>query len=415
MKDLEALIDEYYLASGMDPRRLRLLADHILDLSRSAGLDVDSGVVDGEDEAITLQKLDNYLCELKEAQIRDGLHILGEAPEGRLETDLLVALTRVPRHLGEGGDQSLIRALAADLKFAGFDPLDCEMGAPWGGPKPSVLERIAADAPWRNQGDTVERLELLAAGLVAGETAADQEWTETTAVLAEIDASVRPNVAACGSREIGAALQALDGRFVDPGPSGAPTRGRLDVLPTGRNFYSLDNRAVPTPAAWTLGEKSAARLLERHFQDNGSWPRSVGLSAWGTSNMRTGGDDIAQALALIGAKPKWDPSSWRVTGFEIIPLAKLGRPRVDVTLRISGFFRDAFPAQIDLFDSAVRAVGALDEDERDNPIAARIRSEVAELQAQGLDEAEAVSRPSRAARCELWRSVGRGRRGRGLR
>ena len=389
MKDLEALIDEYYLASGMDPRRLRLLADHVLDLSRSAGLDVDSGVVDGEDEATTLQKLDNYLCELKEAQIRDGLHILGEAPKGRLETDLLVALTRVPRHLGEGGDQSLIRALSTDMGFDRFDPLDCEMGAPWDGPKPAVLTQALADTPWRNQGDTVERLELLAAGLVAGEIQADPAWTHTNSVLAEIDASVRPNVAACGTQEIGAALKALDGRFVDPGPSGAPTRGRLDVLPTGRNFYSLDNRAVPTPAAWTLGEKSAARLLERHFQDNGSWPRSVGLSAWGTSNMRTGGDDIAQGLALIGAKPKWDPSSWRVTGFEIIPLARLGRPRIDVTLRISGFFRDAFPAQIDLFDSAVRAVGALVEDERDNPIAARIRAEVAELQAQGLEQAEA--------------------------
>ena len=119
-----------------------------------------------------------------------------------------------------------------------------------------------------------------------------------------------------------ALLKGLAGRFVAPGPSGAPTRGRLDVLPTGRNFYSLDNRTVPTPTAWNLGQKSAEDLLTRHFQDFGQYPKAIGLSAWGTSNMRTGGDDIAQALALIGAKPVWEPSSWRVTGFEIIPLAR---------------------------------------------------------------------------------------------
>ena len=167
-----------------------------------------------------------------------------------------------------------------------------------------------------------------------------------------------------------------------PGPSGAPTRGRLDVLPTGRNFYSLDNRTVPTPTAWTLGQKSAADMLVRHFQDFGQYPKALGLSAWGTSNMRTGGDDIAQALALMGAKPVWEPSSWRVTGFEIIPLASLGRPRVDVTLRISGFFRDAFPAQIELLDKAIRAIGALDEDELDNPIAARMTAEALGLQSR---------------------------------
>ena len=187
----------------------------------------------------------------------------------------------------------------------------------------------------------------------------------------------------------GTPFRALAGQSVPPGPSGAPTRGRLDVLPTGRNFYSLDNRTVPTPTAWTLGQKSAEDLLTRHFQDMGHYPKALGLSAWGTSNMRTGGDDIAQALALIGARPVWEPSSWRVTGFEIIPLAKLGRPRVDVTLRISGFFRDAFPAQIELLDKAIRAVGGLDEDEADNPIASRMRAEATELEASGIAAEEA--------------------------
>ena len=160
-------------------------------------------------------------------------------------------------------------------------------------------------------------------------------------------------------------------------------------MPTGRNFYSLDNRTVPTPTAWNLGQRSAEDLLLRHFQDFGRYPKALGLSAWGTSNMRTGGDDIAQALALIGARPVWEPSSWRVTGYEIIPLAKLGRPRVDVTLRISGFFRDAFPAQIELLDKAIRAVGALAEDDEDNPLAARMRAEAALLTSSGVEVSDA--------------------------
>jgi cobaltochelatase CobN len=189
-------------------------------------------------------------------------------------------------------------------------------------------------------------------------------------VLEKIDTSIRPALAACGPSELAALLDGLAGKRVRPGPSGAPTRGRLDVLPTGKNFYSVDNRAVPTPTAWTLGQKSADELLKRHFQDHGQHLKTAGLSAWGTANMRTGGDDIAQALALIGVKPVWDTSSWRVTGYEIIPLAKLGRPRVDVTLRISGFFRDAFPAQIELLDKAFRAVADLDELVEDNPLVA---------------------------------------------
>ncbi len=389
LKDLEALIDEYYLAAGLDQRRLNLLREHILDLTRSSGLDEDAGV-SGLDEDAALQKIDNYICELKEAQIRDGLHILGESPEGDLLCDLLVALTRVPRGMGKGADQSLIRALAQDLDFEGFDPLDCDMGAPWTGQRPDALNAIVSD-PWRTNGDTVERLELLAHALVSG-AAINADWEQSDAVLAELEETIRPSVTACGEAEISAILTALGGKFVEPGPSGAPTRGRLDVLPTGRNFYSVDNRTVPTPAAWTLGEKSAGLLVQRHLQDHGSWPKSIGLSVWGTSNMRTGGDDIAQALALIGTKPKWDASSWRVNGFEIIPLAALGRPRVDVTLRISGFFRDAFPAQIDLFDSAIRAVGALEEESEDNPIAARMQAEKDELVALGVDAEDASRR-----------------------
>ncbi|WP_457583476.1 cobaltochelatase subunit CobN [Ensifer canadensis] len=392
LKDLEALVDEYYDAAGGDPRRLRLLSRQILDLVRDIGLDHDAGIDKGDSDDKALEKLDAYLCDLKEMQIRDGLHIFGVAPEGRLLTDLTVALARVPRGLGEGADQSLQRAIAEDAGL-GFDPLDCVMSDPWAGLRPDLLVAVS-DEPWRTSGDTVERIELLAAAFVCGEQPAPEGWSATRAVLGEIEARLKPSIVNSGAAEMAGFLTGLDGRFVAPGPSGAPTRGRPDVLPTGRNFYSVDSRSVPTPAAYELGKKSAELLIRRYLQDHGEWPSSFGLTAWGTANMRTGGDDIAQAMALIGTKPVWDMISRRVMGYEIVPLALLGRPRVDVTLRISGFFRDAFPDQIALFDKAIRAVGALEEDDADNMIAARMRGETQRLEASGVEPQEAARRAS---------------------
>ena len=361
LRDLEALVDEYYEAAGIDPRRIEHLRREILTLTAASGLDKDIGF-EGH-ETGDLAKLDAYLCELKEAQIRDGLHIFGQTPEGVQLRDLTIALARIPRGSGQGADASLLRAMAGDLAL-GFDPLDCDLAAPWSGDKPAPLSDITAER-WRSTGDTVERLELLAQALIDGTH--DAPGRQSAQVMAHIRQNISPNVAACGPMEAQGLLTALDGKFVPPAPSGAPTRGRLDVLPTGRNFYSVDSRAVPTPTAWALGWKSANLLIDKHLQDHGDWPRALLLTAWGTANMRTGGDDIAQCLALMGVKPKWDSANRRVTGFEVIPASTLGRPRVDVTLRISGFFRDAFPGLIDLVDSAARAVLALDEPEDVNP------------------------------------------------
>jgi cobaltochelatase CobN len=416
LKQLEALVDEYYLAAGMDPRRIEHLRREILELVQSQGLDADAGMVGEDDDA--LAALDNYLCELKEMQIRDGLHVFTVSPEGRLRRDLLVALARTPRGYDAPGQGSLLRALADDLGLE-FDPLDCTMGEAWNGPRPEVLADVSGE-PWRTLGDTVERLELLAAELVDGkplpfrggvgggdESHRDLDslncptptpplkgrgFERTTAVLHAIATDLAPRVDACGEREEAAFLAGLDGRFVVPGPSGAPTRGRPDVLPTGRNFYSVDTRAVPTAVAWDLGQRSAALLVADYLQREGEYPRSIALSAWGTANMRTGGDDIAQALALMGVRPRWDWTSGRVIGFEVMPLAELGRPRVDVTFRVSGFFRDAFPEQIDLLDSAARAIQALDESESDNPAAARARADAAALIDAGADRKTAARR-----------------------
>ncbi|WP_285017852.1 cobaltochelatase subunit CobN [Novosphingobium sp. fls2-241-R2A-195] len=419
LKHLEALVDEYYLAAGMDPRRLERLRRDIIDLARSQGLDKDAGAEGDGDDA--LSAIDNYLCELKELQIRDGLHVFGQSPEGRLRRDLLVALARTPRGYDGPGQASLLRAMAEDFAL-GFDPLDCHMADRWDGPRPEALAAVSGE-PWRTLGDTVERLELLAAewvsrrpGLDPGPLAVnslligapgkvppqvlpavpdqvrDDDLPRTAAVLHAIAADLAPRVDACGPAESAALLAGLDGRFVLPGPSGAPTRGRPDVLPTGRNFYSVDTRAVPTAVAWDLGQRSAELLVEDYLQREGEYPRAIALSAWGTANMRTGGDDIAQALALMGVRPRWEWTSGRVTGFEMMTLAELGRPRVDVTLRVSGFFRDAFPEQMDLIDSAARAVMALEESEEDNPAAARHRAETAMLAAQGQDETVATRR-----------------------
>lgn len=370
LKQLEALVDEYYLAAGMDHRRVERLKKDILNLAALSGLDRDAGANGDEDDA--LAAIDNYLCELKELQIRDGLHILSQSPTGLLRRDLLIALARTPRGRGKGGDASLHRAMADDLGL-GVDPLDCEFAKPWQGARPAPLAALTQDL-WRSTGDTVERLELLAMELVES---GQSIGPASEAVIAAIIGDLASRVDACGPSEIAALLAALDGQFIAPAPSGAPTRGRPDVLPTGRNFFSVDPRAIPTQTAWDLGFRSAQLLVEDYLQRHGEYPTSIAMSAWGTANMRTGGDDIAQALALMGVKPQWELSSGRLTGFEILKPAVLGRPRVDVTFRASGFFRDAFPEQINLLDSAARAVMMLEEAQEDNPAAARYRAEQA--------------------------------------
>jgi cobaltochelatase CobN len=330
LAELETLIDEYYLAAA-DKRRRVYLAEEIVTLAERHGLDRDLGIA--RDDPDLLRALDAHLCELKEMQIRDGLHVLGQSPQGRQRIDTLAAIARTPRSGGRPEDASLQRAIAVDLGLD-FDPLDCDLAV---------------------HGDAVAGIEVRAVELLTLNQQA--VGSASAAVLDWIARELAPALDASGGQEIASIINALDGRFVAPGPSGAPTRGRPDVLPTGRNFYSVDVRAVPTAAAWALGRKAADAVALRYFQDEGEWPKAIALSAWGTSNMRTGGDDIAQVLAFIGAEPVWEATTGRVTGFRVISEAELGRPRIDVTLKVSGMFRDAFPVQIDLIDSAMRAVG----------------------------------------------------------
>ncbi|WP_296261434.1 MULTISPECIES: cobaltochelatase subunit CobN [unclassified Pseudomonas] len=396
LRNLELLADEYYEAQLLDPRRARELQKDILKLVRETHIDRELALGDAmgsdADAAIWLPRLDTYLCDLKESQIRDGLHVFGESPAGRLRIDTLLAIMRVPRGDGRGANASLVRALSHALELA-FDPLDCNLGEPWMGRKPDVLLELSAE-PWRTAGDTRERLELYAGQMieqiVGGGDVYCLQNNELQSIVNAVKKVVAPTLDACGPAEMRGLLDALQGRFVPAGPSGAPSRGRLDVLPTGRNFFSVDVRNLPTMTAWRIGFQSANLLLERHLQDHGDSLRQLGLSVWGTATMRTGGDDIAQAMALMGVRPVWATGSQRVDDFEILPLSLLDRPRVDVTLRVSGFFRDAFANLIRLFDAAVQAVAALDEPDEMNPLAARVRQERAQLQRDGLSAEQAT-------------------------
>ncbi len=364
---LEALTDEYSEAAATDPRRLEPLREKILSIAGAAKLGDDCELDETKSVEEQLARIDDYLCVLKERQIRDGLHVLGVSPEGKPRAKLLLAIARANR--GEKPHQrGLTTALAEDFRLK-IDPLSCEMSAEWPGPKPAPLQKVSRDL-WRSYGDTVERLEAMALQLITEGIPPKLVKTmpKTAQVLDWLNRRLAPALDSCGKNEIRNLKNGLDGGFVPAGPSGAPSRGRPEVLPTGRNFYSVDPRSLPTPTAWALGWRSASRLAAEHEKRRGQPLRRLGLSAWGTSNMRTGGDDISQAMALLGCRPRWDDDSGRVVGFEVLPLEVLGRGRVDVTLRVSGFFRDAFANLIALFDEAVRAVATLKEDPRLNPL-----------------------------------------------
>ena len=281
--ELERLIDEYAGADGLDKRRTALLRADILDRADALGLLEECGASTDMSEDDRLARLDTYLCDVKDLQIRDGLHIFGRIPAA--------------------------------------------------GRRAALLDALLRDIPDDLAGDLEARLD------------------------------------ACAASERQALLDTLDGGFVEPGPAGAPTRGRGDVLPTGRNMFTIDPRAVPTRSAMVLARRTADEIVRRHLQEKGDWPGSLVIDLWGSATMRTGGEDLALALVLVGAEPVWSEGSNRVTGFEIVPVDRLRRPRVDVTLRISGLFRDAFEAQIAMFDAVVRAIGRRQEPGDVNPLA----------------------------------------------
>ncbi|MEH2150232.1 cobaltochelatase subunit CobN [Nostoc sp.] len=395
LQQLENLIDEYYEADSLDPSRLPVIRDRIHELVIKENLHLDLGIQNETEifksESLVLNSIGGYLCELKEAQIRDGLHIFGQCPQGRQLRDLIVAIARIPNRHSPG----ITRAITQDWGLD-FDPLTADLSMPSG------EYSIVNGTECRTLGDIVEVLEEHAALLVeqlinqtSCRDAIHRVFAGGGDAMNRVSTWIRDRLLPALQKtpeEITHLLHGLDGGYVPSAPSGAPTRGRPEVLPTGRNFYSVDIRAIPTETAWDIGRKAAETLVEYYTQEHGEYPKTLGLSMWGTATMRTGGDDIAEALALLGVQPVWDGAARRVVDFEILPLAILGRPRVDVTLRISGFFRDAFPNLIDLFDQAVSAVADLDEPPEQNPLADAVRQETDLWTSQGLTLEEAVVR-----------------------
>ncbi|HZC13247.1 MAG TPA: cobaltochelatase subunit CobN, partial [Thermoleophilaceae bacterium] len=351
-----------------------------------------------DDLGALVEHIDGYLCEVKDIQVKDGLHVLGRVPEDEQLQGLVAALLR----LGSGGVPGLRRAVGA--AFGLDEPaLVAAPGARAQAPPPELLERFRGPAV--TGGDLVDRLEAAQARLLGALAArgwsADAVGDACLEALGRRDQGVERTLR-FGCEEVVPRLRgttgeldnvvaALRGRHVPAGPSGSPTRGRLDVLPTGRNFYSVDPRALPSELSWEVGVRLADALLERHRSQTDELPRSVGLVVWGSAAMRTQGDDVAEVLALLGVRPVWHSESRRVTGVEVIPLEELGRPRIDVTLRISGFFRDAFPHLVKLLDDAVATVAALDEPPEGNYVAAHARSDAERLAAE-LDGASAWRR-----------------------
>ncbi|MFD5915338.1 cobaltochelatase subunit CobN [Kitasatospora sp. NPDC058201] len=361
---LEQLLDEHANIAAMDPAKLPAIRAQIWTLIQAAKLDHDLGLDERpEDDGFDdfLLHVDGWLCEIKDAQIRDGLHVLGQAPAGTDRVNIVLAILRARQIWGGvnalpglrealGLDESALTLGATDAAEAAARELVEAMEAEdWA---PEAVEKVTAELP-------------------------EQVRTAVREVLDFAAAQVVPRLAAT-TGELDAVLHALRGGFVPAGPSGSPLRGLVNVLPTGRNFYSVDPKAVPSKLAWETGQALAASLVERYRADNdGACPPSVGLSLWGTSAMRTAGDDIAEAFALLGVRPVWDDASRRVTGLEPISLEELGRPRIDVTLRISGFFRDAFPHVVALLDDAVRLAAAQEEAEADNYVRAHVQADLA--------------------------------------
>jgi cobaltochelatase CobN len=411
MAKLEQLLDEYATVNALDPVKLPAVRAQIWTLIQSAqlhhDLHIEAQPADTEFDDFVLH-VDGYLCEVKDALIRDGLHVLGSAPGGEQRIATVQAILRANQVWGGRASLPGLRAVLADHFGLNEPRLISEAGQPAdvpaalaaltgappsGGPDDAPPAPPAAgSAPRRSGADVLDMLEELAAKLVGGADATGWQPEKVPLVAAEVLGGPAPQVAAVlefaasevvprlarTTDEVTNVLRALDGRYIAAGPSGSPTRGLVNVLPTGRNFYSVDPKAIPSRNAWDTGSALAESLVQRHLADTGEYPRSVGLTVWGTSAMRTQGDDIAEVLALIGCRPRWDDASRRVTGFELVPLAELDRPRIDVTVRISGFFRDAFPHVITLLDDAIRAVAEADEPPESNFVRAHAQADLRE-------------------------------------
>ncbi|MCW4034431.1 MAG: cobaltochelatase subunit CobN, partial [Candidatus Bathyarchaeota archaeon] len=380
---LQVQLQEYYQTKAVDKNKVPVAQRLIWETVVEAKLDHDLYVT--EDEAFSdfdafLEKLHDYIHELSDAQIRDGLHILADPPEGSRLDEFIVTLTR----LSNGSVPSLRQSLA---EMQGYNYEDL------------IANRGKLNDNGKTNGEIISDVHNLALKLIENfhETGFDPEQIDSVmqTVLGKTDSKVRqclkyienflaPALAKT-TDELTNTIDECESQYIPSGPSGSMTRGMADILPTGRNFYSVDPRAVPSPASWRVGVALADSLLERYLKEEGKYPETLGIIIWATDTMKTKGDDIAEILYLMGIRPVWEDTSGRVTGIEVIPLEELKRPRVDVTIRMSGMFRDAFPNIVHLIDEAVAIVASLKESFDQNFVSKHVETEVKEMVAEGLD------------------------------
>ena len=390
LEELEKVMDEYVHFQRTQPENLPALEAMVKEKAAQANLTDEVPRDESKPFGDYVAALHNYITDLKNMQVHTGLHILGQPPEGEELRETLLLLTR----LDNGSVPSLNQALAS---YYGFDyyqlaensshvykPLQITYGA--------LIDRIA------DQGRQI--LETLAASHFSEEGCSkvlEEAWVQhggeafrekLRAVCTYVCRSVYPNLMRT-TDELTNMLDAFEGRYIEPGLSGAPSSGGADLLPTGRNFYGIDPRALPTPAAWKLGKELGDQAIRRFIAEEGRYPENVGIILWSGANMRSHGQCIAEFLYLLGIKPVWQSGSMRVCGLEPIPLAELKRPRIDVTARISGLFRDTMPAPSEWLDKAVLLAGSLDEDVEQNYVRKHILEDSAELEKEGLPKEEA--------------------------
>ena len=374
-----------------------------------AGTTLAEGSVDGDDLGVEelVERVHEYLTDVKTTQIRLGLHTMGEPPTGERLQEYLVALTRLENPGGPSLRESVAGVLGIDYQRMLDEPgtYDEQLG---------MTYSQAADEVYETSLELVETLaehefEMPASEVEAGP---DQETNmnllvvdieplgdgrvesgaheDLRAALSYICEEVAPRVDGA-SAEIPQTADALDGEYVSPGGSGAPTRGGVDLLPTGRNFYTLDPRKVPAKSAWEVGSEVAAGTVARHQDDHGEYPEEIGVVAWGTPTVRTRGETIAQVLALMGVEPVWTDAG-RIDDVDPIPLDELDRPRIDVTTRVSGLFRDAFPQAASVIHDAVDAVVDRDEPHEMNYVKKHVEEEAEELDAAGVENPQKTAK-----------------------
>jgi len=352
------------------------------DLLKDLGIsEKDDPGPDGFEEYII--PLHEYISEVKDALVRSDLHVLGRAPQGHHFDEAVYSLMR----LDNGDITSLRDAYAAnqgtDLHQAMDNP--SEMG-PTGELNSDTVDRIDRElmellAWMREDGYDLERT-------IAHIGGATEELRDA---LKYVCGTLVPNIRRM-TDEITHMTDGLRGEHVVPGPSGAPTRGSASILPMGRNFFSLDPDIIPTRTAWDIGRRMADQMVQRYVDQKGDYPREIGMVIWATDIMKTSGDDVAYILWLLGVRPIWSRTGGQVVDLEVVPLSELGRPRLDVTVSITGLFRDTFPNLIDLIDRAVKLVSGLDEKDEDNALAANLRKDMVEGILSGLTPDEARRR-----------------------